>query len=149
MSMIGSGCRNSLQGTGTTLKLMARTWDPSASSANREVNASSRLAMALESSAVVPNSVGSGRLGPDPDSALINDHIITFLVCVCISHKTLRNPWCLTFWFINITVPYFEEHLFAKKISRRNLVENSFRSGSRSGCFQMSNPVKNRLDPQP
>jgi hypothetical protein len=70
--------------------------------------------------------------------------------------------WCvkLTFWSVNILFRAFS----AKKISRRNLTDNLFRLGSRSGRFRKSDldlvknrpdpvknfpdPVKNRPDPQ-
>jgi hypothetical protein len=45
---------------------------------------------------------------------------------------------------------YFLEHIFIKKISRKKLAENLFRSGSGSGRFKKSDPYpgKNRPDPQ-
>jgi hypothetical protein len=75
--------------------------------------------------------------------------IIHQLFGVCKSHKYFRNLYFFPFW----VVVFFLEHISANKISRRNLAENSlnsFRSGSRSGRFQKSDPdpVKNRPDPQ-
>jgi hypothetical protein len=60
--------------------------------------------------------------------AIIN-YIFDILVGVCKSHKYL-NHYCLAFWLINTV--YFLEHIPAKLISRRNLAENLFRTGSGS-----------------
>jgi hypothetical protein len=43
---------------------------------------------------------------------------------------------------------YFLELISAQNIFGRNLAENVFRSGSGSGHFRKSDPVKNRPDPQ-
>jgi hypothetical protein len=45
---------------------------------------------------------------------------------------------------------YFLLHISAKIISRRNIAENIFRSGSRSGSGTglKVGPIKNRPDPQ-
>jgi hypothetical protein len=85
--------------------------------------------------------------GPDtnPDPGLNKLPYIN-LFGVCESHKYFRNLCFFTFWFMNIIF----KNITAKKMSRRNLVENLVRSGSGSKRFQKSDPdpIKNRPDPQ-
>jgi hypothetical protein len=82
---------------------------------------------------------------PDPDPGL---HKLPYLnFCgVCKSHKDFSNLCCVTVWFKNILIRAY----CRKKISRRNLPENLFRLGSRSGIFQTwdPDPVKNFPDKQ-
>jgi hypothetical protein len=95
--------------------------------------------------------VGSGRLGPDPDpDHSLNECPYINYFGACKRHKYFMNLCYLNFWFMNTGTLFRVRYISAKKISRRKLSENLFRSGSGSRRFRKSSPdtVKNRPDPQ-